>query len=185
VIKSGVPFYAFFGLGWLLAGLGHYGGTATGVAGTLGLAIALTLVLLSRKLSFGQTIEGPDDLSATTRRQFGLINVVQWGLIASIVVACRVGGQPGLIMPLVAVVVGLHFLPLARVFADPRLIAPGAVLTAVGVTGLIARAVSVSQAAVFTLVGVGCALTLWLTAGWMIVAGKRELPPVVGRAGAI
>ncbi|MEY9873895.1 hypothetical protein ABH931_003389 [Streptacidiphilus sp. MAP12-33] len=164
----GVVFYAFFGLGWLLAGLGHFGGTVTGVAGLCGLLVAVALVLAARRLP------APVDrrLPAAQRRRFGQVNAVQWLLIAAIVAGCVLGGVPVLVMPLVAVVVGLHFIPLARVFAEPRMAATGAVLTALGLCGLAARAAGASAGTVFTLVGVGCALTLWVTALWT-VAGSR------------
>ncbi|SEM27146.1 hypothetical protein [Streptacidiphilus jiangxiensis] len=156
----GVLFYAFFGLGWLLAGLGHFGGTVTGVAGTVGLVVALLLVRAARRRDPGRG----ERLPPAQARRFGQVNAVQWLLIAAIAVGCGLGGVPVLIMPLVAVVVGLHFFLLARVFAEPRMVATGALLTAVGLSGLAARAAGASPGTVFTIVGVGCALILWLTA---------------------
>jgi hypothetical protein len=172
MVRSGVVFYAFFGLGWLLAGLGHFGGAATGVAGTLGLVVALSLVVAARRQS-AQQADGTDEpLPPETRRRFVQVNAVQWFLIVAAAVGCSAAGVPELTMPLVAVVVGLHFLPLARVFGESRLVVPGLVLTALGVAGLLAWAADASRGTVYTLVGVGAALTLWSTALWS-VAGAR------------
>jgi hypothetical protein len=174
-MATGVAFYSFFGVGWLLAGVGHFGGAVTGVVGVLGLAVALGLVRAARKVGSTLGEETDADLMASRRKRFGLVNAVQWVLIAVVGVGCGAGGVPVLIMPLVAVVVGVHFFPLARVFAEPRMIAPGALLTLVGVAGLTARAAGAPPGTVFTVVGVGCALTLWSTAAWT-VAGARRAP---------
>ncbi|MFJ3714262.1 hypothetical protein [Streptomyces sp. NPDC090057] len=173
MIRAGVGFYAFFGWCWLLAGLGHFGGVTAVVACLLGLVVAGALALPARGLpspSAGGAGQAPPPAQ---RRRFAQVNAVQWLLIAAVVASCGAGGVPELIMPLVAVVVGVHFLPLARVFAEIRLVVPGAVLTAVGIAGLLARAAGASPGAVLTLVGVGCALTLWSTAAWSIAGARR------------
>jgi hypothetical protein len=169
-MATGVAFYSFFGVGWLLAGLGHFGGAVAGVAGVLGLLLALGLVRAARRVPH---TPGGEGLPALQRRRFGQVNAVQWLLIAAVGIGCGVGGVPVLIMPLVAIVVGLHFFPLARVFAEPRMVAPGAVLTAVGVAGFAARAAGATPGTVFTIVGVGCALTLWSTAAWTVAGARR------------
>lgn len=188
MIRTGVGFYAFFGLGWLLAGVGHFGGTTVGVTGVVGLVIALALIWVARRLSppgrAGEASEGSeesdeseesDSWSPLTRRRFGQVNAVQWLAIVVIAVGCGTGGVPELIMPLVAVVVGIHFSALARVFDDRRLHVPGAMLTALGIAGLVARAAGASSGAVFTLVGVGSALILWSTAAWSIARESQEV----------
>jgi hypothetical protein len=175
-MATGVTFYSFFGVGWLLAGVGHFGGTVTGVVGALGLLLALGLVRAARRVRPTAGGEADADLTAARRRRFGQVNAVQWALIAAVGVGCAAGGVPALIMPLVAVVVGLRFLPLARVFAEPRMIVPGALLTCVGVAGiagLAARAAGATPGTVFTVVGVGCALTLWSTAAWTVAGARR------------
>ncbi|MBO2463582.1 hypothetical protein [Actinomadura violacea] len=177
MIRAGVGFYAFFGFGWLLAGLGHFGGATMGAACLLGLVVVLTLVFVARRLPSESADEVSQPLPPLQRRRFGQVNVVQWLLIAAIATGCGTGGVPELIMPLVAVVVGLHFLPLARVFADHRLVVPGAALTVIGIAGLVARFANASPGAVFTLVGVGCALTLWSTAAWSIAGVRRAVRP--------
>ncbi|MGW5129082.1 hypothetical protein ACWEQ7_34610 [Streptomyces sp. NPDC004069] len=175
MIRTGVGFYAFFGLGWLLAGLGHFGGAVMGAACLLGLVVALTLVLVARRLPPEPAGGVSQPLPPLQRRRFGQVNAVQWLLIAAIAAGCGAGGIPELIMPLVAIVVGLHFLPLARVFADRRLVVPGAALTVLGIAGLLAWAADASPGAVFTLVGVGCALTLWSTAAWSVAGARRAV----------
>ncbi|MFG2266475.1 hypothetical protein [Streptomyces sp. NPDC048720] len=172
MIRAGVGFYAFFGWCWLLAGLGHFGGVTAVVACLPGLVVAVALALPARGLP-SPSVGGVGQAPPSQRRRFARVNAVQWLLVAAVAAGCGAGGLPELIMPLVAVVVGLHFLPLARVFAEVRLVVPGAVLTAVGIAGLVARAAGASPGAVFTLVGVGCALTLWSTAAWSIAGAGR------------
>ncbi|MFE0461109.1 hypothetical protein ACFW1A_17865 [Kitasatospora sp. NPDC058965] len=173
MVTSGVVFYAFFGLGWLLAGLGHFGGLVTGVAGTLGLVLALALVRIARQQAAQLADQESEPLLPAKRRRFAQVNAVQWSLIVAAAVGCSAGRVPELTLPLVAIVVGLHFLPLARVFDDARLITPGVVLAALGVAGLLAWAADASRGTVYTLVGVGCAVTLWSTALWSLVGIRR------------
>ncbi|MFJ8098308.1 hypothetical protein [Streptomyces griseofuscus] len=175
MIKTEVGFYAFFGLGWLLAGLGHFGGATMGVAFLLGLLVALTLVLVARRPPPESAGGVRRPLPPLQRRRFGQVNAAQWLLSAAIAAGCVAGGVPELIMPLVAVVVGFHFFPLAHVFADRRLVVPGAALTVLGIAGLLAWAADASLGAVFTLVGVGCALTLWSMAAWSITGARRAV----------
>ncbi|MDF3298896.1 hypothetical protein [Streptomyces tropicalis] len=137
--------------------------------------VALTLVLVARSRSPEPAGGASWPLPRRVRRRFVQVNAVQWLLIVAIATGCRAGGVPELIMPLVAVAAGLHFLPLARLIADRRLVVPGAVLTVLGVVGLLARAVDASPGPVAALVGVGCASTLWSTAAWSIAGTRRPV----------
>lgn len=96
------------------------------------------------------------------------INVLQWLLIIATGVVCRYAGAPVLIPPLIAVVVGLHFLPLAAVFEEPRLRIPAALLGAAGATGVIVWLMNGPDETVRLLVGLISALSLWGMALWTI-----------------
>lgn len=88
-MATGAALYAFFGLGRLPAGLGHFGGPVVGVAGVLGLPPALCLVRAARSVPETQA---QDDLPALRRQRFRQVNAVQWLLIAAIAaIAVRCG----------------------------------------------------------------------------------------------
>lgn len=77
-------------------------------------------------------------------------------------------GVPVLIPPLVALVVGLHFLPLAAVFGQPRLRVPAALLVGAGLAGAAVWLADGPDGAVRFTVGLVSALCLWGTALWTV-----------------
>ncbi|MBF9070170.1 hypothetical protein [Streptacidiphilus fuscans] len=169
MFKSGVGFYALFGFGWWMWGLG---GVAAGVALPVGIVVALALMLTARRRL---PDEAGDFASPEVRRRFGWINGAQWLLIGAAVVGCVVAGIPELLPALVALIVGAHFVPLAAVFGDPRLRVPGVLLIAAGFAGVLLRSLSHPSAGTMaTTVGVPCALILWGTGLWVVATGANR-----------
>lgn len=76
--------------------------------------------------------------------------------------------MPVLIPPLIAVVVGLHFLPLTAVFEQPRLRVPAALLIGAGVVGMTVWLTKHPDEAVRLTGGLISALSLWGMAIWAI-----------------
>ena len=81
--------------------------------------------------------------------------------IAAVLVGCGASRRPDLIMPMVGVVVGLHFLPLARAFGDRRFVVAGCLLA--GVCALSLLWPSPLRVAV---AGIGAGVVLWGFALW-------------------
>jgi hypothetical protein len=98
------------------------------------------------------------------RRRFGRINALQWLGIGLVVAAALAGRVPELIPGLVAVVVGLHFLPLAALFQQPRFHLTGALMISVGAAGCAVSAAGGPANAARMAVGLGAAAVLWGTA---------------------
>ncbi|MGF0175673.1 hypothetical protein ACQF36_35900 [Streptomyces sp. Marseille-Q5077] len=113
MFKSGVGFLALFGLGWWLLGSSAFGGLMRQVLVGVGCAVMVGLMIAARRF-LPSSAGGPFPVGR--RRRFNQINGLQWLLIIAIAAVCRHVGVPVLIPPLIAVVVGLHFLPLAAVF---------------------------------------------------------------------
>lgn len=65
--------------------------------------------------------------------------------------------------PAVAVVVGLHFLPLAKIFRSPHLVATAAVMTLAGILAAVAMATGSPAPTANVIVDLACAATLWGT----------------------
>ncbi|CAL9486133.1 hypothetical protein LMJ38_12840 [Streptomyces sp. R1] len=165
MFKSGVGFLALFGLGWWLLAMSGFDGTARLAEVVAGCAVALGLMLAARRF-LPPSAGGP--FPADRRRRFNQINALQWLLIVVTAVVCARAGAPVLIPPLVATVVGLHFLPLAAVFEQPRLRVPAALLTLAGAAGLVVWLTDGSDGTVRFVVGVVCALSLWGMAVWTV-----------------
>ncbi|MFI1186946.1 hypothetical protein [Streptomyces californicus] len=165
MFKSGVGFLALFGLGWWLLATSAFGGAVRVVAVGAGCLVAVGLMLAARRL-LPASAGGP--FPADRRRRFNQINGVQWLVIIVIAVVCSRAEAPVLIPPLVALVVGLHFLPLAAVFGQPRLRVPAALLVAAGLAGTAVWLADGPDHAVRFAVGLVSALSLWGTALWTV-----------------
>ncbi|MFG2303954.1 hypothetical protein [Actinacidiphila glaucinigra] len=88
--------------------------------------------------------------------------------------ACARAGMPVLVPPLVAIVVGLHFLPLAVVFEQPRLRVPAALLIAAGISGLAVWLANGPDGTVRFVVGLIAALSLWGMAIWTVTGAAPD-----------
>ncbi|MHC5262248.1 hypothetical protein ACYSUO_30550 [Streptomyces sp. UC4497] len=172
MFKSGVGFLALFGLGWWLLATSTFGGSAGPAAMVVGCAAAIALMLTARR-RLPASAGGP--FPADRRRRFLQINGVQWLLILAIAQVCARTGTAVLIPPLVAVVVGLHFLPLAAVFEQPRLRVPAALLTAAGVAGLAVWLLDGPDTTVRLVVGLVSALSLWGMAVWTVAGAASSV----------
>ncbi|APS21066.1 hypothetical protein TK78_20650 [Streptomyces sp. Tue 6075] len=165
MFKSGVGFLALFGLGWWLLATSALGGAARLIAVGAGCLVTVGLMLAARRL-LPASAGAP--FPADRRRRFNQINGLQWLVIIVIAVVCSRAGVPVLIPPLVALVVGLHFLPLAAVFGQPRLRVPAALLVAAGLAGAAVWLADGPDRAVRFTVGLISALCLWGTALWTV-----------------
>ena len=93
---------------------------------------------------------------------FGIVVAVEFILcgLGAAIVSKR--GRKDLIVPWLAIVVGLHFVPLAWFFSFPVLGVMGVLMAAAGVAGVpVARSKGLAPSA---LVGVASGLLLWVTA---------------------
>ncbi|XKK58626.1 hypothetical protein HFP71_20585 [Streptomyces sp. ARC32] len=165
MFKSGVGFLALFGLGWWLLATSAFDSTARLVEVVAGCAVTVGLMLAARRL-LPASAGGP--FPADRRRRFHQINGLQWLLIVVIAVVCARAGSPVLIPALVAIVVGLHFLPLAAVFEQPRLRVPAALLAVAGASGLAVWLTDGPDETVRLVVGAVSALSLWGMAVWTV-----------------
>ncbi|MFF0629495.1 hypothetical protein [Streptomyces sp. NPDC004296] len=169
MFTSGVGFLACFGFGWWVLGTSAFDGPIRLISIAVGCLAPVVLMLAARRLL---PATGGGAFPADRRRRFRQVNVVQWLLIVAVVVGCLRTGVPVLVGPLVAVVVGLHFLPLAAVFALPRLRVPAALLVAAGAAGGAVWCAGGPDATVRLVVGLMCALSLWGVAAWTLAAAS-------------
>ncbi|CAH9419101.1 hypothetical protein AMK14_30130 [Streptomyces sp. TSRI0445] len=165
MFKSGVGFLALFGLGWWLLATSALDGAARPIAVGGGCMVTVGLMLAARRC-LPASAGAP--FPADRRRRFNQINGLQWLVIIVIAVVCSRAGVPVLIPPLVALVVGLHFLPLAAVFGQPRLRVPAALLVGAGLAGAAVWLADGPDGAVRFTVGLVSALCLWGTALWTV-----------------
>ncbi|HET7034769.1 MAG TPA: hypothetical protein VFI42_03735 [Thermomicrobiaceae bacterium] len=186
---SGVLVLTIFGTVW-----GIVGAIALNGWGSPELAIVVVvigIVLLAQAVSLRNAAARlPDDEgdhAAENRRQRGFIaiNVVEFGSIAIAVFACNVTQQLHLLVPLIALIVGLHFLPLAALFHVRTYYVTGVLLCLLAVLGLFAIPSTSSidgreVRASWAVVSFGAAVVLWASAivSWLRTRTQlRERPP--------
>lgn len=157
--RSGAVLLALFAQAWALGSLAGLSGSAVTVV--LAVSVPMTVVAMVRATRVPPDSAG-EPSAPDWRRQYNRIGAVQGVLVAATVVGCVVGQRPELIAALVCLVVGLHFLPLARILTEPRYTRTGIALCVVGLGGLgLGLAVEPAQANVS--VGLTAAFTLWVS----------------------
>lgn len=104
----------------------------------------------------------------TRRRRFGIILAFEW--VPILLVAFVLGrlGHPDFILPAIAVIVGLHFIPLARLFDFPLYYWTGSSFVLVAVASFAIDHLALRQA----ITCLGCGLALWLTTAAVLVFRK-------------
>jgi hypothetical protein len=132
----------------------------------VGLAMSALLILLGWRLS------GHAPTAPGLRRHRGRVVGIASGVEAvTIVIAGNVltkTGRQDLIAPVVAIIVGVHFLPLARWLLAPIYYATGALLVVVGLAGT-----AIQEAPARTLaVCAGAASALWLSCAVVLLQHK-------------
>ena len=137
----GVKAVVFFGMLWLLGGVELSLRTepprefrASVACLALGAAAAMVLFLRARRTR-GVTRElatAPGNSQAQGRRSrnFLLVNIGQYALIGASCAALVILRRTDLIVSAVVFIVGAHFVPLAKLFKNPRMYLTGGVLMA-------------------------------------------------------
>jgi hypothetical protein len=168
----GAMFFVFFGGWWLLIAY-QLAKWHDSMALALVLAAAVTVFLAALRIVRGQRSamlalrKIPE--GQRMRRQFIAINAVQWSAIVGAILLLPRLKLEVWIVPAIMLIVGLHFLPLARVFRYRPHYLTGAVLIVTAVLYPLASTGGPSSALGSLVAGV----TLWLAALWSLRPAAR------------
>ena len=166
-----------FGAAWLFLGI-HQGQFVPGwlhiALGLSGLALATWIVTLAVRGACLHRVAPPrTDEQTVTRRQirrrFILISGLEGAAISVAVTVFNLVQRPDAIGPTIAVIVGLHFLPLAKLFNASIYYATGFLGCAIGIAGLLISDPLLRS----SFVGLSFGLLLWLTSAAVLVKASR------------
>ncbi|MFX4294659.1 hypothetical protein [Streptomyces bohaiensis] len=172
---------ALFGAVWWWVGSVVLNGPARPAALAVGVLVALVLLVLAAR-----RLDGTGEREAYERssRTFAWCNAGQGIGIGVVIVAGNVTGHQNLIPAFIAVVVGVHFFPLARPFGHPEYRWTGGLLVLVGAVCSVVALAGAPVTGVLTAAGAGSALVLWSTTVWYLRRGAPAAPAQVGAATA-
>lgn len=158
--RNGVMICAFFGFGWYFAGAGALG---DGPAPLIGLtaAVAATVALVVAAGRVASTRERPRELPKDWMRRNGLWIGFEVVLIAAAILVLWALDLVDFLPGTIAVIVGVHFIPLAPTFDEPMYRWTGYAMIIAGVAGLVAGTGGVVLAG--AVAGFGCTAALWAT----------------------
>lgn len=186
---------AFFGAAWWVWGVGGIQGLFSGetVAFYSILALATGILVIGGMLLLAAARRLPRVTSPASEardaavgkryRAFGGVFGLELVIIALGIVLLNVFHHPEFRLPFVTLVVGVHFLPLARLFAVPLYYVIGVLFVLVSVTAMLAVPVSAmigNLLAWDVLVGSACAVILWLTGIYSELRGRGLLRQAQG-----
>ncbi len=185
-VASGVLFMAFFGTLWATIGIGGlqgWGGPWLLILTLLiGLGLLLggvSLLIASRRLP--NTV-AQDDAQEGRRIGiwFGIVFASEGILIAVASVICNAINRFDLFFPIMAIIVGLHFLPLASLFEVKPYYLVGTLLCLLAIITLlfVPRKVLLNGqqiTAQWVVLGFGAALILWAVGLGLWLLGRRLL----------
>lgn len=184
----GVIFMAFFGTLW--AGIGVKGLQGWGfpyvelaviITGIIIVIGGISLIHASQKMPDQVSEKGTRHLKRIGFR-FNMVFIAEGVLIGATVAICNAINQTDLIPGVIAIIVGIHFLPLASLFQIKLYYVTGSLLCLLALITLlvIPRTVMFGEQhiiAQLSLLGFGCALILWTTGIilWINVKNARGL----------
>ncbi|QOS79227.1 hypothetical protein JNUCC31_32010 [Paenibacillus sp. JNUCC31] len=170
---NGVMFMTFFGAVW--ASIGIIGSHGLGDPWSLVLSGIVTLILLGGAISlFGKArnmnhAATPEEIEQrrNINRKFGWVFGLEGLAIFIASVICNMINYFEVFFPIMAIIVGIHFFPLARLFREKFYYGTGITLCILGVITFFlpinATVSHVSLIVTSTFIGFSSALTLWVT----------------------
>lgn len=182
----GVIFMAFFGTLW--AGIGIRGLQGWGFLWLLILSLliggilllgGIVLIMNSKRLS-NKMVEGDSYRWKRKNMWFGILFGLEGVLIAAASIICDSTNHLDLFVPIMALIVGVHFFPLAYLFRVKLYYISGSLLCLLSIITLIALPVRVTWGnneimVWWTFIGFSSALVLWGTGVVVWIAGQRLL----------
>jgi hypothetical protein len=182
-LSQGLVALAVAGSFWFL--YGFFNGLTRGSRGPLAIAGALAAAAagagsiatgartVRRRAHFDPSLlrtSGYREDARRMMRRFAVTGGAQWIACATIGLVCSQVQRRDLIWPLIGVVVGLHFIPLGRLFKVPAYVVLGSMMATLSAVALIfpdpVRSV---------LVGFGDCVLLWAAAWYLIATTSRRL----------
>ncbi|WP_394426089.1 hypothetical protein [Streptomyces sp. SGAir0957] len=171
--RRGALVLSVFGLLWAFAGAS---GTGSGTD-AVPLAIEVAAVLVTAGALYlgyrGGAAPSPRTVNLPEKwaRGVGIVNTVEVVAIFAVIAAANATDRQGLIPVGIALVVGLHFFPLSRLYDQWQYKWTAALLTAAAVVGLVLYAAGVADESVRVVVGLVSAVVLWASAYHVAVRG--------------
>lgn len=169
----GIFFMSAFGFVWASTGSSALpGGSAFVLTADVVVSLALIsagLYLLRAARFMPELPEGA--MSSGVWRRFRIVGVVEGVAILAAVFVLGRAGRPEWIPAVVALIVGLHFFPLASIFRVRAYHATGFLLCAVFVVTVILATASGVEAVWLAMPGLGSAVVLWATGAFLAVSG--------------
>ena len=170
----GALFFAVFGGGWLALWAWRAFASPLPVDAAIAVLTAILATIAWRIYRANAVAMRAGAETQQGRRQSRVFNLVNAGQWVVIVVLGNVLANTGLadwVIPMAIFVIGLHFLPLARLFANPPHYVTGAALMT-----LAAGYPFAARAGAADPVGcLGAGLVLWASAGWALRPGQGRL----------
>jgi hypothetical protein len=172
---SGTGIMAFFALAWTVWGTTGMASVPGKVVFGVGVVLTVVFFVLAARLHrmaahVPVTVDDPltDEVKQHTASRFRLILVIEWIPIIALGAILGSTGHTEALPALIALVVGLHFIPLATLFRVSGYRTTGIAICMVAVIGAL-LAVLLSKSILWTLIpGLGSALILYLTSGYLI-----------------
>lgn len=163
------PVYAFWGLlAWPLPG-GMLLALALAWSGYLAV-VARTLLRLGTKLPHEK-----NQFDARITKGMTIISSIQGGAILLAIITLTLTGLWVWILPVVTLIVAVHFYPMPALFARSIDYYLGTVMLIAALTGVVLTAQSVNWKLVWAITGTGAALVTFSYAVYMLRAAQRTL----------
>ena len=142
------------------------------MTGLVALILSAIAYRIYRANAFALHAEAATPSSRRRSRLFNWINAAQWAVI---LIAGNVLANMGLadwIIPTAIFVIGVHFLPLARLFANPPHYVTGSALVVLAVV----YPLTAPMGAADPLGCLGAGLILWASAAWALRPVRQLMP---------
>ncbi|MFJ4467199.1 DUF7010 family protein [Streptomyces sp. NPDC089424] len=171
--RRGTLVLSLFALVWAVAAASGTG-SATDVA-PIGIEVA-ALLLTAVAIYLGYRKDSAPsprmvNLPANWARGVGVVNTIELVAIFAVIAASNASGHPEAIPAGIALVVGLHFFPLARLYDQWQYKWTAALLTVLAAVGFVLVAAGLASESVRFVVGLGSAVVLWASAYHVAMRG--------------